>query len=327
MAVKIRRILVAVRDPARTPRSMLHKAAALARGSGARVELFHAISEPVAALALRRGRSKSNAQEHMSEIATRTVRQLERAARAVFPPQVRWSAHAEWDYPPHEAIVRRVRATRTDLVIAAVQPHRTGGRLLLANTDWELIRHCPCPVLLVKSTRAYERPGIVVSLDPFHAHAKPASLDRRLLEAAGAVADALGGELHAFHAHLPLAAMIPFALSQPVPVALPAEAEAEHTKRLRAAFDDLAKSARIPPARRHFMVGSVADTLDAVLRRTRASIVVMGAVSRSGLKRVFIGSTAEELLDRLPCDVLVVKPQGFEADVPAEKPSFAQRII
>jgi len=42
---------------------------------------------------------------------------------------------------------------------------------------------------------------------------------------------------------------------------------------------------------------------------------------------VFIGSTAEELLDRLPCDVLVVKPQGFEADVPAEKPSFAQRII
>ena len=34
----------------------------------------------------------------------------------------------------------------------------------------------------------------------------------------------------------------------------------------------------------------------------------MGAVSRSGLKRVFIGNTAERVLDDLPCDVLVVKP-------------------
>jgi universal stress protein E len=33
----------------------------------------------------------------------------------------------------------------------------------------------------------------------------------------------------------------------------------------------------------------------------------MGATSRSGLKRIFIGSTAEHVLDSLQCDVLVVK--------------------
>ena len=43
----------------------------------------------------------------------------------------------------------------------------------------------------------------------------------------------------------------------------------------------------------------------------RASVVVMGAVSRSGLKRVFIGNTAERVLNRLSCDVLVVKPAHF----------------
>jgi universal stress protein E len=37
----------------------------------------------------------------------------------------------------------------------------------------------------------------------------------------------------------------------------------------------------------------------------------MGAVSRSGLKRVFIGNTAERVLDELACDVLVVKPAHF----------------
>jgi universal stress protein E len=34
----------------------------------------------------------------------------------------------------------------------------------------------------------------------------------------------------------------------------------------------------------------------------------MGAVSRTGLKRIFIGNTAEHVLDSLRCDVMVVKP-------------------
>jgi universal stress protein E len=42
----------------------------------------------------------------------------------------------------------------------------------------------------------------------------------------------------------------------------------------------------------------------------------MGAVSRRGLDRLLIGSTAERTLDRLNCDVLVVKPRGFRTNVP-----------
>ena len=46
-------------------------------------------------------------------------------------------------------------------------------------------------------------------------------------------------------------------------------------------------------------------------RELGAGILVMGAVSRSGLKRVFIGNTAERILESLPCDVLVIKPEDF----------------
>ena len=52
-----------------------------------------------------------------------------------------------------------------------------------------------------------------------------------------------------------------------------------------------------------------------VARSIRAQIVVMGAMSRSGLKRVFIGNTAERVLHDLPCDVLVVKPPRFKSHV------------
>jgi universal stress protein E len=41
----------------------------------------------------------------------------------------------------------------------------------------------------------------------------------------------------------------------------------------------------------------------------------MGAVSRSALKRLFIGNAAERVLDRLDCDVLIVKPRGFKSGV------------
>jgi universal stress protein E len=42
-------------------------------------------------------------------------------------------------------------------------------------------------------------------------------------------------------------------------------------------------------------------------------VVVMGGVSRSGLKRLIIGNTTEQVLDSLPCDVLVLKPANFSA--------------
>jgi universal stress protein E len=42
----------------------------------------------------------------------------------------------------------------------------------------------------------------------------------------------------------------------------------------------------------------------------------MGAISRSGIKRLFVGHTAERVIDRLGCDVLVLKPAGFRTPVP-----------
>ncbi len=41
----------------------------------------------------------------------------------------------------------------------------------------------------------------------------------------------------------------------------------------------------------------------------------MGAVARGRLQRAAIGSTAERVLDHLPCDVVIVKPPGFDSSV------------
>lgn len=51
--------------------------------------------------------------------------------------------------------------------------------------------------------------------------------------------------------------------------------------------------------------------LPTVARSLKAQMVVMGAIARSRIDRLFLGNTAEQVLDALPCDVLIIKPKAM----------------
>lgn len=301
----IRRILVAVKDPRGKPPGSVKKAAQLARALGARLELFHAISTPIY-LDLVHG---ERAQQFQREWLDEELQQLERIAVPLREKGLKVTTAVEWDYPIYESIIRRAVRIRADLIVA----ERHGGRhfapSILQITDWELLRLSPLPVLLVKTSRPYRRPAVLAAVDPMHAFAKPAKLDDEILRLGGAVTRALRGTLHAVHAHAPL--MPPGAL--PAVDATYADTQAE---RASVAFERALRSTGIPRARRHLTNRMPVDAIQNVARRTHCAIVVTGAISRSGLKRVFIGNTAEQLLDQLPCDLLVVKARRFPNRVP-----------
>jgi universal stress protein E len=315
MAQRLQRILVAIRDVRHAPKNELRRAAALARASRAIIELFHAIDEPDPAASWPETATAQTAARQRDAIATKRRQRLEQFARDASLRGMTVSCTTTWDHPPHEAIVRRALASRADLVIAATRGHRLGARFVLRNTDWELIRHCPLPLLLVKSRRPYQRPVVLAAVDPFHAHARPADLDARLLEAGARLAQLLRGTLHVFHAYLPLMSVAPVPIGAAPLVVMPPEVEDAHTRQIERTIGALAGRADIPPSRRHVCLGDVASELAATARRARASVVVMGAVSRSAIARLFIGNAAERVLDRLGCDVLIVKPRGFRSGV------------
>jgi universal stress protein E len=301
----IRRILVAVKDLSRNSQPALTKAAQLARGLGAELILFHAISEPLALDAdvalLNDGLAdieRSSRQEVLARLEVIAGRLRRRGVRA--------SISAQWDFPVYEAILREACRIGADLVVAEqhARSHLAAGLLRL--TDWELLRHSPAPVLLVKRGAAYRHPVVLAAVDPDHGYGKPGSLDRDILRVAASVTAALRGTLHAVHAYVrvPLTSFSPGTLSVADIARL--ESRSAHTaaEKLRRA----ALRVRIPKARRHIVGRHPSDSIEQVAGETHSALVVMGALSRSGLKRLLIGNTAEKVLDRLQCDVLVIKP-------------------
>jgi universal stress protein E len=312
---RIRCILLAVKEPAAKSLPALGKAAQLARSLAARLVLFQAIDAPLYLEGdFARLRSIRDIERSTRESC---LERLERHAQRARRLGIRVSVSAEWDYPAYEAVVRAADRVGADLIVAERHAGRHIAAGLLHLNDWELLRLAPLPVLLVKRAGRYRRPRVLAAVDPDHRYAKPAQLDREILEAGAQIAEALRGSLHAVHAYspLPLTAYTRGALSEDIV----ADMQRRSARAAAAKLERLAGRAGIPAARRHLIARHASDAIEQAAAETGSAIVVMGALARSGLKRLLIGNTAERVLDHLPCDLLVVKPRGFRRPVPRRR--------
>jgi nucleotide-binding universal stress UspA family protein len=55
--------------------------------------------------------------------------------------------------------------------------------------------------------------------------------------------------------------------------------------------------------------------LPAFAEKHDADLVVIGTVARGGIPGLFIGNTAEKVLNAVDCSVLTLKPEGFETPI------------
>lgn len=317
----IRRILVAIKNPHAKNLPAVDRAAQLARACGAELELFHGITEPLSVDAFLSQEGGLAGAEHC--IRARCYEALNRLAQQLSDSGLEVRTSAEWDFPAYEAIVRRARRVAADLIVAECHAGRRLAPWLLHLTDWELLRTSPIPVLLVKSAKPYEQPVVLAALDPSHVFSKPVKLDEEILRTAHQFSGALQGSLHTLHAYSPV----------PVTIAPVATAEAlmsvpgmpERAAKARKAISRIVRG-RVPRVRQHLAADVAVEAIPRVARELGASLVVMGAVSRSGLQRMLIGNTAERVLPQLLCDVLVVKPKRFVTHV-ERRPRGARLIL
>lgn len=299
-------ILVVV-DPAAGPgQPVLERAGWLARQGGARLELFACDYDP----AIDSGRvdrvwvPEPGARE---QLLARHRHTLEEFANPLRARGMTVTVDVVWDHPFDEAIIKKAAAHDYWLVAKDTHHHNVLQRTLLTQTDWHLIRKCPAPLLLVKDRKLAVEPNVLAAVDPVNEHDKPAALDDRIFHFGADLAAVVRGHLHVVHA-----------FAAPMGVELPPDVSEVLAEEHRKAMREFLDSHPVVAEQAYLYEGLAHECLQQAAKDHAADFVVMGAVARSGLKRLFIGSTAERVLDRLPCDLVIIKPLGFEVPEGAE---------
>ncbi len=309
---KVSNILVIV-DPTAAAHPALDKAARLATAFDARLQLFACETQETraphpAAISQERGEG---------ELVADTCARLEPIGESLRKQGVDASIDVISGHPLHVRLLERTKATCADLVVKDTHHHSLARRTFLTNTDWHLIRGCPVPLLLTKPRAWSPAPVLLAAIDPGHADDKPAALDTCILECAAELRRRLDAAIRVLHAFVPTILTAEAASGMPVLAGdLTQELVDEERKAKRAEVGRLCALHGIEGQDIAIELGSATEALVRFANDVNADVVIMGAIARSAIRRALIGSTAERVLEYLPCDVLIVKPPDFAESLP-----------
>ena len=230
---------------------------------------------------------------------------------------------------PFIEVIQAVQRYGHDLVIKPAR-ERPSSRGLFASTDMHLLRKCPCPVWIDREPEQAEpqQPAqlsdaaadprctrVLAAVDATQPESR--QLNRTILETAAAVAgrdDAALDVVHAWQA--------PFDGS--LPGAGPVDRNAQLADVLGllerehgAALTKLAADyrARLNGGDTHLVRGEPAATVLQQAGALGSDLVVLATLSRPREPGLFIGTTAEDVLQGAQTSVLALKPEGFVSPV------------
>lgn len=212
--------------------------------------------------------------------------------------------------PLAETVLSRIDAVKPDLVIKDVQPEPLLKRLLLQPLDWQLLNLSPAPLLLVNPHATRTPTRIVAAVDS--GVATDPNLNDEVIKAALALAIQCQADAHLVHV---AAFNTAVGEGRIAGVSRAAAAYLDLASLETQRFRVLADRFDVPAERRHLLSGAVAPTLAKFAHDAAGDVLVIGAAYRTGLERVFLGRSAQAILQRAHCDVMVVKPAGFDRTV------------
>jgi universal stress protein E len=217
------------------------------------------------------------------------------------------TAHTSHERPAADAIISRAMELDPMFVVKGTHYHSPAERATFADTDWQLMKKLDFPLWFVKPVEWKDEPLIVAAVDPTHEKDREARLDRRIVETALSLATACNGRVELVHTYQRLVEIGSRAMKTFKPVKLPIdELDRKIRDEHRKALDAFAAETGVAEEQVHQLPGRAHELLPTFARTHGASLMVMGALSRGGITRRYIGNTAARVLDHLPCDILVV---------------------
>jgi len=211
--------------------------------------------------------------------------------------------------------IREVKAGGYDLLAKAANNNAGLAARLFGTLDMQLLRKCPCPVLVLKPRKKIDHARILAAVDLNRTTKARSNLDRVVMDMASSLAGMEDGTLDILHVwNMPYEKK----LKNEERVGL-YESLDKLSKEMRAVekqhLQALAADYALLKPLTHLMKGAPEKVVAKFSKTHRTDLVVMGTVGRTGVAGFFVGNTAEKILHSLECSVLAVKPDGYKTPV------------
>ncbi|ENY71037.1 universal stress protein UspE [Aeromonas diversa] len=220
-----------------------------------------------------------------------------------------------WHSRPFESILQEVLTGGHDLVVKATHRHSFLQTFIFTPTDWHLLRKCPCPILLVKGEHWVRGGNILAAINCSSDDEDQRNLNDRITAEALEVAELLDASLYLVNTYPGTPVNIAIELPEFDPKAYNDAIRQHHEKLLR----QHAERYGINEAWTRVEEGLPEEVLPEMANRLNATLMIMGCVGRTGLSAALLGNTAEQVVDQLDCDMLILKPDGYVCPVDARR--------
>ncbi|MFV0574717.1 MAG: universal stress protein UspE [Vibrio sp.] len=212
-----------------------------------------------------------------------------------------------WHHRPYEAIIGEVFEGQHDILLKATRQHDMLESVFFTPTDWHLIRKCPCPVLLVKNHDWPIDGHIIASVHVGSEHTSHVALNESMVEQGLKFSKQLNADLYLVNSYPITPANVTIELPEFDPTSYTDAVRGFHLTAMKA----LRQKYGIDEEHTIVKEGLPEEVIPKTSKELDAGLVILGTTGRTGLSAVFIGNTAENVIDKINCDVLALKPEGY----------------
>ena len=290
------------------PEQVVERATWLAKLTNSNLELL--LCDPTASFMREEFIVSSEVRDLVTDIDEAERETLDRLAELPRAQGIEVAMDISHERPIVDVITNRAAEISPRFVVKGTHYHTPAERATFSDTDWQLMKRLDYALWFVKPVEWKDNPLIVAAVDPMHQNDEKALLDTRIVSMAKSLVDACNGRIALLHTYQRLEEIGSRAMWAIKPVRLPIDdldqkLRDEHRQKL----DGFARDCGIDTDSVHQLPGRAHELLPSFAQSHGASLIVMGALSRSNLRKRYIGSTAARVLDHLPCDILVIPPQ------------------
>jgi len=181
---------------------------------------------------------------------------------------------------------------------------KSGSRtesFLYTPSDWQLMRHCPEPVMIVGDNSWKEGGVILAALDLGSSSEKTLNMNEDILRQAIKLGKSTNSEVHTCYSMA-----IPKALAELDSID-PKAYELKMKERLDPVVLRLINEAGLDRSRLHLVSGKPDKEICRISDEINADVVMIGNKTRTSLRGRLMGNTAESVLHKVSADVVVIK--------------------